>query len=149
MVLPSFRTSTAAPGESAPASGAKIESTARGSAARAMQTQAISDAIRILISVGRIASSPTDFNLQARQAVEGGWRRRRTPALISCIPMSQPSYAKGPETPLVEWTLAEALQRTAERYPDGEALVSRHQNLRYTWQEFDGAVTRVARGLAG
>ena len=46
-------------------------------------------------------------------------------------------------------TLAEALTRTAQRYPDRDALVSAHQNLRYTWQEFDDAVTRVARGLAG
>ena len=63
--------------------------------------------------------------------------------------MSKPSYARGPQTPLVEMTLAEALARTAQRYPEGEALVSRHQNLRYTWREFDDAVTRVARGLAG
>src|SRR5947208_8517106 len=63
--------------------------------------------------------------------------------------MSQPSYAKGPETPLVEMTLAEALARTAQRYPEREAVVSRHQKLRYTWREFDDAVTRVARGLAG
>src|SRR5438270_420913 len=58
-------------------------------------------------------------------------------------------YTKGPETPMVEMTLAEALARTAQRYPAREALVSRHQNLRYTWWEFDDAVTRVARRLAG
>jgi len=29
-------------------------------------------------------------------------------------------------------TLAEALARTAQRYPEREALVSRHQKLRYT-----------------
>src|SRR5437667_4478651 len=63
--------------------------------------------------------------------------------------MSKLSYARGPQTPLVEMTLAEALARTAQRYPDREALVSRHQNLRYTWREFDDAVTRVARGLVG
>src|SRR5947209_18368374 len=63
--------------------------------------------------------------------------------------MSRLSYAKGPETPMVEMTLAEALARTAQRYPAREAVVSRHQNLRYTWREFDNAVTRVARGLAG
>ena len=63
--------------------------------------------------------------------------------------MSKLSYARGPETPLVEMTLAEALARTAQRYPGREALVSRHQNLRYTWRQLDDAVTRVARGLAG
>src|SRR5690349_2063914 len=63
--------------------------------------------------------------------------------------MPDPSYAKGPEWSLVESTLAEALAQTAQRFPDREALVARHQNLRFTWREFDVAVTRVARGLAG
>jgi fatty-acyl-CoA synthase len=63
--------------------------------------------------------------------------------------MSSLSYAKGPDAPLVDLTLAEALAQTAHRYPDREALVSLHQNLRYTWRELDDAVTRVARGLAG
>ncbi|MEO8096603.1 MAG: AMP-binding protein [Acidobacteriota bacterium] len=63
--------------------------------------------------------------------------------------MSSLSYAKGPEIPLARLTLAEALARTAEKFPFGEALISRHQGLRYTWTEFDQAVTQVAHGLAG
>jgi fatty-acyl-CoA synthase len=63
--------------------------------------------------------------------------------------MSEPSYSRGPATPLVDLTLSEALAQTATRFPDREALVSRQQNLRYTWQELDAEVTRVARGLAG
>jgi fatty-acyl-CoA synthase len=59
------------------------------------------------------------------------------------------SYSKGPEGELVESTLAEALAQTARRFPDREALIAVHQNLRFTWREFDDAVTRVARGLAG
>jgi fatty-acyl-CoA synthase len=57
------------------------------------------------------------------------------------------SYAKGAERPLVKLTLGEALARTAERFPSGAALVSRHQGLRYSWREFDQAVTRIAHGL--
>jgi len=63
--------------------------------------------------------------------------------------MATLSYSKGPEAPLVELTLGETLAQTASLLPDGEALVVRQQNLRYTWQEFDQAVTHVARGLAG
>src|SRR5687767_1869415 len=63
--------------------------------------------------------------------------------------MSKLSYSCGPKAPLVEQTLAEALAKTAQRHPEREALVSRHQSLRYTWREFDQAVTRVARGLSG
>jgi fatty-acyl-CoA synthase len=63
--------------------------------------------------------------------------------------MADLSYSKGPESPLAELTLAQTLAQTASRFPDREALVVRHQSLRFTWREFDRAVTRVARGLAG
>jgi fatty-acyl-CoA synthase len=63
--------------------------------------------------------------------------------------MATLSYSKGCEAPLVELTLAEALAQTASSFPDREALVACHQNLRYTWRELDEAVTRVARGLSG
>ena len=63
--------------------------------------------------------------------------------------MPQLSYAKGPSAPLWELTLAEVLAQTASRFPEREALVSRHPNLRFTWRQFDVEVTRVARGLAG
>jgi fatty-acyl-CoA synthase len=59
------------------------------------------------------------------------------------------SYAQGPSAPLWELTLAEVLSQTAVRFPDREALVSRHQNIRLSWRELDEQVTRVARGLAG
>ena len=63
--------------------------------------------------------------------------------------MPQPSYARGPEVPLWDLTLGEMLAQTAAQFPDREALVVRHQNIRLTWREFDDAVTRVARGLSG
>jgi len=63
--------------------------------------------------------------------------------------MAELSYTKGPEAPLWEMTLADALARTTARFPDRMALIVRHQNLRYTWREFDAMVTRVARGLSG
>jgi fatty-acyl-CoA synthase len=58
------------------------------------------------------------------------------------------SYANGPSTqPLLGETIGENLERTAARVPDHLALVSRHQNRRYTYAEFDAAVDEVARGL--
>ncbi len=63
--------------------------------------------------------------------------------------MANLSYAKGPNAALAELTLASALAQTATRFPDREALVVLHQGLRYSWQQFDDEVTRVARGLAG
>ncbi|HZP28555.1 MAG TPA: AMP-binding protein [Acidimicrobiia bacterium] len=58
------------------------------------------------------------------------------------------SYACGPATvPLVGETIGENLERTVARVPDREALVSRHQGLRYSYAELDAAVDEIARGL--
>lgn len=62
--------------------------------------------------------------------------------------MSALSYAAGPTgEPLLEQTIGAALRQAAQRWPDGLALVSRHQGLRWTWAELDAEVDRVATGL--
>jgi fatty-acyl-CoA synthase len=58
------------------------------------------------------------------------------------------SYANGPSTQaLLGETIGENLERTVARVPGNLALVSRHQNRRYTYAEFNAAVDEVARGL--
>jgi fatty-acyl-CoA synthase len=58
------------------------------------------------------------------------------------------SYTNGVTgTPLLGETIGANLERTARRFGGREALVSRHQGLRYTYAEFDTEVDRVARGL--
>ena len=57
------------------------------------------------------------------------------------------SYARGPEAPLLDDTLPRALVRAAERFPDREALVSRHQDIRLTWTQLAAESGRVAGGL--
>jgi fatty-acyl-CoA synthase len=60
----------------------------------------------------------------------------------------QPSYVSGTSTiPLLGETIGAAFDRTAERFGHREALVSRHQNVRYTYAELAAAVDKVARGL--
>ncbi|MGH9042505.1 MAG: AMP-binding protein [Acidimicrobiia bacterium] len=62
--------------------------------------------------------------------------------------MSPLSYAHGASaTPLIGETIGENLERTVATNPDGLALVSRHQDLRFTYAELDDAVNEVARGL--
>src|SRR5437588_10136355 len=58
------------------------------------------------------------------------------------------SYAHGahPE-PLIGETIGHNLERTVARVPDSEALVSFHQNVRYTYAEFDEAVDRLATSM--
>jgi hypothetical protein len=42
------------------------------------------------------------------------------------------SYTRGLERPLLELTIGDPLQRTANRYPDRLAVASRHQEKRLT-----------------
>jgi len=58
------------------------------------------------------------------------------------------SHATGSEQPsLLEETIGASFARAVAAHPDREALVSRHQSLRYTYAELDRAVEEVARGL--
>jgi fatty-acyl-CoA synthase len=58
------------------------------------------------------------------------------------------SYISGiTSAPLLGETLGACLRRIAAAHPDADALVSRHQNLRYRFYELDREVDRVASGL--
>jgi fatty-acyl-CoA synthase len=58
------------------------------------------------------------------------------------------SYAQGASTvPLLGQTIFENLTESAARWPDAEALVVCHQNVRLTYRQFVAEVERAARGL--
>jgi fatty-acyl-CoA synthase len=58
------------------------------------------------------------------------------------------SHARGPtDVPLLDLTIGAALREAAARWGDRLALVSRHQDLRWTWGQFDAEVDRIATGL--
>lgn len=62
--------------------------------------------------------------------------------------MDQPSYASGPtDVALIEQTLDANFKSTVGRWPDRDAIVVRHQNIRWTYRELDEQIERVARGL--
>ncbi|GAA5235176.1 AMP-binding protein [Verticiella sediminum] len=62
--------------------------------------------------------------------------------------MTVSSYTCGPQDqPLLARTIGQAFDDTVARYPDGTALIVRHQNVRYTWKELADAVDGCARGL--
>ncbi|WP_129138526.1 AMP-binding protein [Modicisalibacter coralii] len=58
------------------------------------------------------------------------------------------SYLSGiGHLPLKGETIGDCFDATVARYPDREALISRHQGLRYTWATLKAAVDRTARAL--
>ncbi len=60
------------------------------------------------------------------------------------------AIAHGPtDTPLLEETIGDNLAATVARFPDREALIVPHQNIRQTWAEFAATVDAVAKGLMG
>ena len=62
--------------------------------------------------------------------------------------MTQPSIVRGATEPaLLEYTIGEALLRAAKKWPKQEALVSVHQNIRWTYEQFSFHVDRLAAGL--
>jgi fatty-acyl-CoA synthase len=62
--------------------------------------------------------------------------------------MTRLSYEHGAfDKPLIGETIGHNLERTVARNPDGEALVSCHQGVRYSYAEFNEAVDRLATGM--
>jgi fatty-acyl-CoA synthase len=58
------------------------------------------------------------------------------------------SYAHGTSAePLLGETIGQNLERTIERVPDCDALISSHQGIRYTYAELGEAVGRLAAGM--
>jgi fatty-acyl-CoA synthase len=51
------------------------------------------------------------------------------------------------EPPLIDGTIGENLLATAARFPDNEALISRHQGVRWTYREYVRRIDRLAAGL--
>jgi fatty-acyl-CoA synthase len=59
-----------------------------------------------------------------------------------------PSYTSGTsDVPLLGITIGDLFDRIVARHPDNEALVSRHQGLRYTYGQLGIEVDRAARSL--
>ncbi|MFG5863058.1 AMP-binding protein [Metapseudomonas sp. CR1201] len=62
--------------------------------------------------------------------------------------MNHQSYTRGrQDKDLLAMTIGAAFDATVARFPEREALVVRHQGLRYSWKELAEAVDRHARAL--
>jgi len=62
--------------------------------------------------------------------------------------MNQPSYTRGrQDKALLAQTIGQAFDNTVAKFPDGEALVVCHQQVRYSWAQLGEAVDLHARAL--
>lgn len=58
------------------------------------------------------------------------------------------SYLKGPNSePLLHETIGQCIDRIAQQHPNHEALVVRHQNIRWTYQQYQNEINKLATGL--
>jgi len=73
-----------------------------------------------------------------------------TPVNVQPIPALTCSLSSGTtDVPLIEQTLGEFFDAMVARQPDHEALVSAHQQLRYTYRELQSASRQLASALLG
>jgi len=72
---------------------------------------------------------------------------RTTPSLIESS--SVDSYARGPVSELTTKTTHQVLHDTVAKFPDRDALIVKHQNIRLTWSQLSDEVERTAGGLIG
>lgn len=57
------------------------------------------------------------------------------------------SYDKGPTTPLIDLTIGDFFDAMVEKNPDKLALISAHQNVRWTYRELQQKVNQLASTL--
>lgn len=61
---------------------------------------------------------------------------------------NQISYTSGTSTePLLGLTIGEAFDQTVEQYPNNEAIISRHQQIRYTYRQLQDQVDQCAKSF--
>src|SRR5450830_486975 len=73
-----------------------------------------------------------------------------TPVNVQPLPALTCSLSSGAtDVPLIEQTLGEFFDAMVARQPDHEALVSAHQQLRYTYRELQSASRQLASALLG
>jgi len=62
--------------------------------------------------------------------------------------MQKISYTSGTSTePLLGITIGDRFDQISNQYPDNEALIVRHQNIRWSYKELEKKVNQIARAL--
>lgn len=83
--------------------------------------------------------TPQTFSLEDIKSVNMGAKSANAPLSMS--------HDKGPEVPLIEATIGDFFDAIVEKYPDREALVVRHQGIRWTYKELQRQVNQLASAM--
>jgi len=86
-----------------------------------------------------ISKQTPTFDLNALQGVSMGDRSANAPLKMS--------HDWGPKTPLIEATIGDFFDAVVEKYPDQEALVVCHQNIRWSYRELQQKVNQLASAM--
>ena len=86
-----------------------------------------------------VSKKTPSIDLNALKGVSMGAKSANAP-----LKMSQD---RGPETPLIEATIGDFFDAMVERYPDREALVVCHQNIRWTYRQLQQQVNQLASAM--
>ena len=86
-----------------------------------------------------VSKKTPSIDLNALKSVSMGAKSANAP-----LKMSQD---RGPETPLIEATIGDFFDAMVERYPDREALVVCHQNIRWTYRQLQQQVNQLASAM--
>ncbi len=63
------------------------------------------------------------------------------------LPLSQSYFAGSYETPLLEQTIGDYFREIATQYPDHLAVVMNHQNIRWSYSQYQQKIDELATGL--
>ena len=61
--------------------------------------------------------------------------------------LTQSYFSGASDTAIIDQTIGDYLDDICQRYPDNEALVVRHQGIRWTYREFKQEIDQLATGL--
>ena len=86
-----------------------------------------------------VSKKTPSIDLNALKSVSMGAKSANAP-----LKMSQD---RGPQTPLIEATIGDFFDAMVERYPDREALVVCHQNIRWTYRQLQQQVNQLASAM--
>ena len=63
--------------------------------------------------------------------------------------LTQSYYSGASDAQIIYETIGNYLDRVCDQFPDSEALVVRHQNIRWTYQEYKQQIDRLANRPIG